>query len=575
MLDNEIGVCAASVATTPAVDAPQTYLSDLLKWIGDNKILTDTQRRDFKSAITRICNCSGVLPECVPATPAAVNKLLATLNAAKCGVKPQTYWKMLSHLRSTFARYFQSPRPKRAKDGSLPPSWQALKRYCTDKKILIGLQRFIGYCADEGWEPDEIGLAHYEQFAAMVQTTLIRKHPGRLLRQVAVQWNRATKLVPGWPTSQFPVEAKRQGYTLKWGALPTPFRLEVEAWLKSRSEPDLTSEEARLPLRPRTIKERRFQTLQVASALVHSGMPVEAITSLATLVEPINAKAAMTFFLERAGKKPSPQTQALSVLLGIISKERCPPDENRKKKLALLRRKLAHRRHGMTEKNRQAIMPFKDPALVRQLMALPKAIVAYAETLPAGVYPAALVRTALCIEILLFCPIRIGTLVRLNLNTHFETVGSGRKQRIMLVIPAEDVKNKVDLRFKLQPRTVKLRNLYVKKYRSAFSNTQTSLLLPARNGHPVLPNTIGPAIRRTAKRFLGHNLTPHQFRHLMGMLFLKEEPGKYEVMRRTLGHKHLSTTTNFYLGQEADAAIEHFDHVISGLCGPLGKKETR
>ena len=55
---------------------------------------------------------------------------------------------------------------------------------------------------------------------------------------------------------------------------------------------------------------------------------------------------------------------------------------------------------------------------------------------------------------------------------------------------------------------------------------------------------------------------PHLFRHAMAKLFLDANPGAYEVVRRTLGHRSIDTTTTYYTGLETSAAVRHFDQTL-------------
>ena len=57
----------------------------------------------------------------------------------------------------------------------------------------------------------------------------------------------------------------------------------------------------------------------------------------------------------------------------------------------------------------------------------------------------------------------------------------------------------------------------------------------------------------------------HLMRHLGAKLYLDENPGAYEVVRRVLAHKSMSTTINSYTGLETEAAVRHFDAVILGM----------
>ncbi|MGB0193277.1 MAG: hypothetical protein ACPF9J_07065, partial [Candidatus Micropelagos thuwalensis] len=54
----------------------------------------------------------------------------------------------------------------------------------------------------------------------------------------------------------------------------------------------------------------------------------------------------------------------------------------------------------------------------------------------------------------------------------------------------------------------------------------------------------------------------HQFRHAAAKILLDAKPGHYEVVRKVLGHKSLSTTYSHYAGAETQAAISLYDDVI-------------
>ena len=63
----------------------------------------------------------------------------------------------------------------------------------------------------------------------------------------------------------------------------------------------------------------------------------------------------------------------------------------------------------------------------------------------------------------------------------------------------------------------------------------------------------------------GLQMTPHQFRHAAAKLLLDARPGHYEVVRKLLGHKSLTTTYAHYAGAETDAAVELYDDIILQL----------
>ena len=76
----------------------------------------------------------------------------------------------------------------------------------------------------------------------------------------------------------------------------------------------------------------------------------------------------------------------------------------------------------------------------------------------------------------------------------------------------------------------------------------------------------GTRLRRQISKALwdeaGIKLTPHQFRHAAAKILLDAKPGHYEVIRKILGHKNLTTTYSHYAGAETQAALDLYDDVI-------------
>jgi len=46
---------------------------------------------------------------------------------------------------------------------------------------------------------------------------------------------------------------------------------------------------------------------------------------------------------------------------------------------------------------------------------------------------------------------------------------------------------------------------------------------------------------------------------------LKADPGNYELVRRVLGHRSITTTRNFYIGLETLEATRLFGEMVTGL----------
>ena len=93
-------------------------------------------------------------------------------------------------------------------------------------------------------------------------------------------------------------------------------------------------------------------------------------------------------------------------------------------------------------------------------------------------------------------------------------------------------------------------------------------LFPGRNGKPKDQSALRNQMKKAIFDHTGLQMTPLQFRHAAAKLLLDAKPGHYEVVRKLLGHKTLTTTYAHYAGAETDAAIELYDDIILQLRRP-------
>ena len=131
-----------------------------------------------------------------------------------------------------------------------------------------------------------------------------------------------------------------------------------------------------------------------------------------------------------------------------------------------------------------------------------------------------------------------------------------------LYFPADAVKNETELEFTLPPSALALLDLYLNTFRPMLVRAPNDWLFPGEGGDPKQAALLSSQIAKAVQRGIGVRLTAHQFRHLAGFLYLKANPGGYEVVRRLLGHKSIETTIRFYAGMEVSEAIRHYDRHI-------------
>ena len=91
---------------------------------------------------------------------------------------------------------------------------------------------------------------------------------------------------------------------------------------------------------------------------------------------------------------------------------------------------------------------------------------------------------------------------------------------------------------------------------------------------PKSAHTLGIQIKASVFKATGLEVNTHLFRHIAAKLYLDQNPGQYEIVRRHLGHRSMNSTVRFYAGMETASASRHFDDEILKLRDSLRKKSA-
>jgi integrase len=76
-------------------------------------------------------------------------------------------------------------------------------------------------------------------------------------------------------------------------------------------------------------------------------------------------------------------------------------------------------------------------------------------------------------------------------------------------------------------------------------------------------------------QFTGQTVNAHLFRHIAATTYLKENSSGYEVVRRTLGHRSLTTSLKNYRPLEESRAREEFADIVKTLNRQKAKDSQR
>jgi len=289
------------------------------------------------------------------------------------------------------------------------------------------------------------------------------------------------------------------------------------------------------------------------------------------LVRPAELRDALAFFVERAGNTlPRHVLQKVTVARSIARKhpkltasEVADIDRIYKH----LYRKLPTR-PGLTVRNRTRLAQFLDDNNVQALRNLPLQLRDEAKRSPVNLRSALTMQKAVAIELLFTTLIRSNNLRCLSYSQNFVPAGLLGRQ-MHLVIPAEHVKNSVDLEIPLSKRTTELLRIYMGIYQPILSrHHNTDLLFPGYFGKPKAARSFAQQIVDAILEKTGIQMHLHLFRHMGALLFLNAYPGEYETVRRFLGHKSSETTNRFYVGLESVAAFRRYEETVLKLGTP-------
>lgn len=496
----------------------------------------------------------------IPADASQLRPMLEAARPASAGVKPRNWIQMKSGLRR--ALRFCGEDIMAGRDPSeLGADWRALLDDAPERRFAIGLSRVLRYLSGQGVRPADVTRDHLEQFGHALTSRSLHPRPVQAYREAMKLWNRAAREIAGWPQVFVTLERNPRLYSLEWEEFPSSLLAEFEAFHAEKREPDWLAEDFAPPVREITVANRRRLLRQIASSLVLSGFPIEKMTSLAVLTDPVNAKAALRHVMARNGNRPTPNTEHQARLLLTIARH-WVRDPEQARALQGIVANLHIPRLGMTQKNKDRLRQLDVPENVDLLLALPARIYRAAQTNePEGPHAARLMY-ALAVQILIFAPIRVGNLYRLEIGKEIREVRHGRQRQRYLVLDASDTKTKRTYEAPLPVEINWMLDAWLAQHRGKIFNGRTTLLFPNPRGELRSSNAFSAKLSKFIARETGLDINTHLFRHIAGKLYLEQDDRGIETVRQLLGHTNTRTTLRNYAHLDADRAVRRHANVI-------------
>lgn len=551
-----------SVSPFIADDTPM--LSDVIAQIDGMIDLKPTRRRDLKSALNTIARLLSKTPDRVPAN---INWLHIRLRRVAPAAHNMSA-KRFKNIKSDAIKALELTGCSRERaDWLRPPcpAWQALLDRVADKHDLWKLTQLAQYCSALGVLPNAVNDDHTRGLLETLIAESFQNKPEHKVAEAIKTWNRLRGEADGWPDIQLsPLPRMKEPWTIPLEQFPQSLQEDVAAWINRLANPDLLDDDAPAkPLRPSTIKHRRFQLREVASALVQSGMPITQIDSLKVLVDHENIKSALRWMMGRFDDKPTEAIKGVAVCLQAVARHHVRLEEHEIKSISALIKRLGRDVDGLREKNRQRLLQLDDPANLAKLLHLPAALVKIAQQLQATKpHKAALkLQAALAIEILLNAPMRIGNLSTLHLERHLRPIGSGRKRQVHVHIPAEEVKNDKALDYRLPTNVAVLLDLYLAQARPILEKMPSEYLFPAQKGGSKPAAHLSKLIKDTILVHTGLVINAHLFRSIAGKIHSLVQPGDFVTLSHVLNNS-LPMAMKAYAQFERQSSLQHYQNSL-------------
>ena len=436
--------------------------------------------------------------------------------------------------------------------------WQDRYDALPDRYTRTALSRFMRFCSKQGVSPSEVDDAVSALFLNALENESLIKNPKVHHQTVCRLWNRMVETIEDWPRTELTVPRydEDRTYAIDDDLIHPDLHCAIDGYLEFLKGTVLFGGLAK-PFRPVSIAAARGNIRRYLSALHHGGFDVMSLRSLEDMVAFPVFKRAMEWLWQRNGDKTSRTTGEIAWTIRCIAVKHLKCDDAAAESYRQAIETLRVHQTGLSSKNTAALKQFDDPKTVVRFLNYPDDFFDDAEKAN-GQKACLLAQTAVATQTLIFAPMRLKNLCELRIDENLNWIDD----RLHIHIPAEKVKNGEELNFILPLGPSDRVREYIDRYRSKFRPEANPYLFPGRKGRPKDDSALRKQITGTLFKHTGIRLTPHQFRHVAAKLLLDARPGHYEVVRKLLGHKSLTTTFEHYAGAETQAALNLYDQVI-------------
>ncbi len=555
--------------------------------------VTPVARQRLDTGLTFLTRLYGLPAEAIRLDPAQILADLDRASPVAFNIKQVTLQNQRSAVRTVLRRLGLLAAREPSKP-SQDADWSALVEALPAVHHPHRLRAFAAFCESAGITPAAVDSGTLGAFLAHRIATRGGPNERENARRVAVQWNKATGTIPGWPQAHLelpPVEGRQ--LSLPFSAYPAALQQEIGAYLDQMTHSDgtkLFDDNGYRALSPETRDTRRHALRRLLWGGVQSGMAPERFRSLRVMVQPEVIKTVMTWHFERTGRQVNADMGVLSATIGSLARYLRLPDDEFKAVKALIKKATPPRRKEMTAKNVKLLNDLDDPRTQARLLRLPSILMKEAARmrggwtdrqgvlhLPRPHEAAWLASVAAAIELALHAAIRRRSLTTLRIGEHVRFVET-RKGRWTgsIHIPGEEIKNGIGVEVPLTPESTELMRAYIQEFRPLGPNADSDWLFPNRDhaDRSRTPAGFAKAIASAIEQRVGLRVNLHAFRAYAGSLVLSANPHAIDDVRAILGHSGFETAMIFYRRSNQQGAARRLSDEIAKRRRRTGLSQT-
>lgn len=494
-----------------------------------------------------------------PATLETYWDIIKRFNPRLANIRPHRWADMRDDIRFLL-RYAGVPNVPTKSTTPLTEEWQDLLG-CLSSYPRSALGRFARFCSKQRISPGDVTDEVADEFRKIVRHESVAKKQDHTYRTFLTHWNKASEEIDGWPDIRLTTSSDSRLWTLPLSAYPLSFQTEVEAWLEWLAIDDPFSEGApKRPSRPPTKDAKMRAVRYMAGALVVQGRAPRTITGLKDLVEPEACKSALRYIHARRSNSNTNTVYSIARTMHSIAEEWLRLDQEAVDAVQFFCRRLRNPPTQVCDKTCHRIRQLDDKDNLKRLLRFPGSQLEYVNSRDLGRTCDALrVQVALAVELLLMAPVLISKLVRIDFSADIEWLPDGKS---IVTIPDGRWESDRFSKFELPNKSTALLDFYLSDYRPRLAPPGNRYLFPGPGDRPREPSNFAELIKRKIHDETGLVINSILFRAIAAKLFLDANPENYEVVRRLLGHRSLSSTIAMYAGAALVAAADRYDREV-------------